>query len=157
MRIDNVFILLCIQVMYPDSIFPVRNFNMSPISRTLKTSGSCLWCLEMNFISIFDSFRALASASKSSYLPRRKESVPYISEPILYSLSRSFFSICKAFQSYNFTKTLKTLQTFPRKPRVGNAKEKKKEINCQLLRIILIMLILFLLHHSLYALCLHHS
>lgn len=107
---------------------------MFPISRTLKTSGSCLWCLEMNFISIFDSFRALASASKPScvyvsslvpptqrhrsFFQHWKESVPYISEPILYSIKpyRSFFSlhfsICKAFQSYNFTKNIENTSNF---------------------------------------------
>ena len=70
----------------------------------------------------------------------------------------SLLSICKAFQSYNFTKTSKTLQTFH-----GNLPErengragKKEEINCQLVKIILIMLILFLLHHSPCAVCLHH-
>lgn len=120
----------------------MKNFNMSPISQTLKTSGSCFWCREMNFISIFDSFRAFASPPRPS-LPR------YI--------FRAALSICKAFQSYNFTKALKTLQTFRGRPEVyGSGREKKKEINCQLLKIILIMLILFLLHRSLYAVCLHH-
>lgn len=96
--------------------------------------------------------------------PIRLGSIPYISE------TGSSLSICKAFQSYNFTKTLKTLQSFrgalrhrkgpirpPQEAPVGkHAWKKKEEINCQLLKIILIMLILFLLHHSLYALRLHH-
>lgn len=124
------------------SILSARNFNMSPILQTLKTSGSCFWCREMNFISIFDSSRARAGAP----WPHDRR---YISDPAL--------SICKAFRSYNFTKTLKTLQTFPGKPRCSRiSKTKKKEIKCQLLKIILIMLILFLRRRSLYAVRLHH-
>lgn len=57
------------------------------------------------------------------FVPSRRhltpvESVPYISRPTL--------SICKAFQSYNFTKTLKTLQTFPRKPRAQKTQRRKR-------------------------------
>lgn len=136
------FAKLRIQKLHSSLTLAMKNFNMSPISQTLKTSGSCFWCWEMNFISIFDSFRASAPS-------------PRPSDP--KNISRPTLSICKAFQSYNFTKTLKTLQTFRGSPEVyESGREKKKEINCQLLKIILIMLILFLLHRSLYAVCLHH-
>lgn len=65
----------------------------------------------------------------------------------------------KRFWSYNFTKTLKTLQTFHGNrwmPSAGTKMEdaKKEEINCQLVKIILIMLILFLPHYSWSAICL---
>ena len=68
----------------------------------------------MNFISIFDSFRAFVSTPLPSD-PR------YIPDPTL--------SICKAFRSYNFTKTLKTLQTFHGNLHSRGSRRRKKEGN----------------------------
>lgn len=59
------------------SIFPMQNFNMSPISQTLKTSGSCLWCREMNFISIFDSFRAFRFGTRPHRALPSPVTLPY--------------------------------------------------------------------------------
>lgn len=126
----------------PLSILSAKNFNMSPILQTLKTSGSCFWCQEMNFISIFDSFRA----SMSTPLPMILAIFP---TPLsLYAKHFEAITLLKHWKHFKLSMETYTLEDLK--------DGKKKEINCQLLKIILIMLILFLLHHSLYAVCLHH-
>lgn len=76
---------------------------MSPILQTLKTSGSCFWCREMNFISIFDSFRAF----------RLRPSHPLLLFSI-YSDSLSLYA--KHSQSHNFTKNIENTSKFHENP-----------------------------------------
>lgn len=125
-----------VSVMYsrnaPLSILPAKNFNMSPILQTLKTSGSCFWCQEMNFISIFDSFRAFVSTPLLN-------DPGYIPDPLsLYAKHFEAITLLKHWKHFKLSMETSTLWKTERE-------KKKRKINCQLLKIILIMLILFLL------------
>lgn len=95
--------------------YPEENFNnMSPILQTLKTSGSCFWCREMNFISIFDSFRASWVHPQASL-----RLFP------IYSDSLSLYA--KHFQSHNFTKNIENTSKFRENPSIGrNLKDRKR-------------------------------
>lgn len=87
----------------PFTIFSEENFNMSPILQTLKTSGSCFWCREMNFISIFDSFRA--SRVRPSHLM------------LLFSIYLDSLSLyAKHFQSHNFSENIENTSKFHENP-----------------------------------------
>lgn len=115
---SRIFIIMYSSKVSPLSIFSQGNFNMSPILQTLKTSGSCFWCREMNFISIFDSFRA--SRVHPSHL--------LLLFPI-YLDSLSLYA--KHSRSHNFTKNIENTSKFHENPSdlAISERQKKKENN----------------------------